>query len=128
MDRDTDLAYSKDPDNIKMSHLTLQGRNAYYNPNSKNINMGSKTLKGKQSVSQFMLKHEEGHAKSYGSTNNRGYKDHDRPETREFIDNYVNKNMENKINIHDDSVDELEADKYAVQNMKIRTKKMEQEM
>lgn len=110
---------------MSLDNVVLQGKNAYYDPYSKSINMGSKELKGKQVGSQNTLKHEEGHADSdlrrtgpfNLPANMRLPNDH--PAN---IALRKHKASGKYVNSHDDSTEELMADLYAAMNGSIRTK------
>lgn len=100
------------------------GNNAYYYTGDKSINMGSKMLKGKQHVSQIVLKHEEGHADSFNRSadGKSGVNENlpaDHPANRALDEH---KKAGKFVNKHDDSSEELMADLYAAMNGSIRTK------
>jgi hypothetical protein len=98
---------------------TKSGKNAFYRHNDASINMGSKTLKGKQQTSQIILKHEEGHAES----DSRGYANKHLPEDHPASQALAEHKAAGKyVNTHDDSTEELMADLYAAINGSIRTK------
>lgn len=99
------------------------GDNASFRPRSKQIEMGSKTLKGKQYKSQQQLKHEEGHADSLFKGNNDNYKNKDLPSDHPAnIALKEHKESGKFVNSHDDSTEELMADLYSAMNSQIRTK------
>jgi len=95
------------------------GKNAFYSHKDDSITMGSKALKGKQRMSQFTLKHEEGHAESdsRGSANEHLPEDH--PANQALAEH---KAAGKYVNSHDDSTEELMADLYAAIHGSIRTK------
>ena len=95
------------------------GKNAFYSRKDDSITMGSKELKGKQRMSQFTLKHEEGHAESdsRGSANEHLPEDH--PANQALAEH---KAAGKYVNSHDDSTEELMADLYAAIHGSIRTK------
>ena len=95
------------------------GKNAFYTHKDESINMGSKTLKGKQQKSQLTLKHEEGHAESHS----RGFANKHLPEDHPASQALAEHKAAGKyVNSHDDSTEELMADLYAAIHGSIRTK------
>ena len=105
-----------------------RGKNAYYDPPSDSINISSKKIRSKQKYSQSELKHEEGHAKSAVEGVRAGIKGKSpalynytkfAKEEAEFLEKAINKYY---INSHDESTEELHADKYSAINAKIRTR------
>lgn len=99
------------------------GNNASFHPRSEQIEMGSKTLKGKQYRSQQRLKHEEGHADSWFKGNNDKYKNEDLPSDHPAnITLKEHKKSGKFVNSHDNSTEELMADLYSAMNSQIRTK------
>ena len=99
------------------------GNNAAFRPRSEQIEMGSKTLKGKQYRSQQRLKHEEGHADSWFKGNDDKYKNKDLPSNHPANIALKERKESGKfVNSHDDSTEELMADLYSAMNSQIRTK------
>ena len=95
------------------------GKNAFYSHKDDSITMGSKELKGKQRISQFTLKHEEGHAES----DSRGIANEHLPEDHPANQALAEHKAAGKyVNSHDDSTEELMADLYAAIHGSIRTK------
>ena len=112
-----------DPDsnpnkNIRNSELK---DNAWYSRATKSISIGSPMMKNKQQLSQFILKHEEGHAN-----------DHDKQQSEDKniknIKNAANQFLNDTkktgqfVNSHDTDSAELYADLYGAKHSKIRTK------
>lgn len=99
-------------------------KNAFYESEADELYISISALKGKQATSQFMLKHEEGHA--YDMKDN-GKSKQDLEEiskTKQDSDKHRNDAVEKGMrnNSHDDDPKENYADSYAVKHAKIRTK------
>ena len=107
---------------INSANDVNRGKNAFFDSANKTINIGSKQLKGKQFVSSQLLKHEEGHAESNGDDEISHFRNanlsDDTPAGKALKEH---KSAGKYVNKHDDSTEELMADKYAAENSKIRT-------
>ena len=106
----------------KRNDAVRRGETAYFRPTinstSDSINVGAKMLKGKQRDSQFIFKHEEGHANSWDKRGNdnvymnkRLPEDH--PANKALVDHKASGKYVNK---HDDSTEELMANLYSAIN------------
>lgn len=100
------------------------GNNAFYEPNSDELCVSISTLKGKQAKSQFIIKHEEGHAYDM-KDNDKSKQDLEeisktKQDSDKFRKDAVQKGM--RSNGHDDDSKENYADSYAAKHAKIRTK------
>lgn len=107
---------------VEKKNSVLRGDNAFYSRSRNDITVGSNLLKRKQPISQFVLKHEEGHANSRVVNKGEKYSNYGNA-VRDFIEDYKGDwDNEKFVNPHDDSVEELKADEYATKHTKIRTK------
>ena len=108
--------FSKDQiDEIK------RGENMFYSSFDDSVSMGSKVLKGKQSASQYEIKHEEGHGEDRYNKKMTKSGSQDRYSKEEsFINNARKRGY--RINDHDLGGDELRADAYSAAHAKKRVK------
>lgn len=100
------------------------GKNAFYESEADELYISVNTLKGKQAESQFIMKHEEGHAYDM-KDNNKSKQDLEeinkiKRDSDKFRKDAVQKGM--LSNDHDDDSKENYADSYAAKHAKIRTK------
>lgn len=100
------------------------GKNAFYESEADELYISISALKGKQAGSQFIMKHEEGHAYDM-KDNNKSKQDLEeinkiKRDSDKFRKDAVQKGM--LSNDHDDDSKENYADSYAVKHAKIRTK------
>ncbi len=104
----------------------ITGYNAFYNSGNESITIGAKALKGKQAISQFTLKHEEGHAEDIDPNSNVPRTRHTEINKEKRKSDIYRKSTYRAgmlSNSHDDDSKENAADLYAVQNTEKRGKK-----
>lgn len=87
---------------------------------------GSKILKGKQPLSQFVTKHEEGHDDDNRARRDESHKK-DKVELNNEFEDFKQKHIDAagkslELNEHDNDINEVYADRYAINHAGIRTK------
>lgn len=111
-------------DKLRMVSAIAGGNNAFYESEADELFVSIDTLKGKQTASQFILKHEEGHAYDMKDNDKSKQDLEEINKTKQDSDKHrmeaAKKGMRN--NSHDDDPAENYADSYAVKHAKIRTK------
>lgn len=120
------LKYATVLGKVAVGNMLQEGKNSFYDPDNNEVALSSKLIKGKQSMSQFLSAHEEGHAndfsgKKQGTTpENKAEIAKGKREAREY--KYKTEGKGLHMNMHDKQSIEGYADKYGVQNAQIRNK------
>ena len=123
---DSMLKYARVLAKVYVGNMLQEGSNSFYDPENDEVALSSKLIKGKQSMSQFLSAHEEGHGNDFGgkkhgtTAENRAEIAKGKREAREY--KYKTENKGLHMNEHDKQSYEGYADKYGVLNAQIRNK------